>query len=87
MEKIAKFAKFQQDKKTGEAEVKALDGIRISAEDVIVLCELIRRTTEIQRISLRYCSLNDEQAVQVLNALKGVRHLKEIDLSQNVLTS
>lgn len=87
MEKIAKFAKFQQDKKTGEAEVKALDGIRISAEDVIVLCELIRRTTEIQRISLRYCSLNDEQAVQILNALKGVRHLKEIDLSQNVLTS
>jgi hypothetical protein len=87
LERIAKFGKFQQDQKTGEAEVKVLDGIRISAEDVAILCELIRRTTEIQRVAMKYCSLNDEQAIQVLNALKGVRHLKEIDFSQNVLTS
>lgn len=50
-----------------------------------MLSEIFRRTTEMQRVYLPFCFLNDEQAIKIILALRSVRHLKEIDLSQNQL--
>jgi hypothetical protein len=87
MEKISNFAKFSQDKKTGYSEVKILEGIRITSEDITALCELIRRNTEIQSLIIRQCALNDDHARELLIALKSVRHLKDLDMAKNSLHS
>lgn len=58
------------------------------SEDVQVLLEIMRRVTEIQTVNLSGCGLTDEVFKQLLNpGLVGLRHLKELRVQSNLLTS
>lgn len=88
MEKLGKFAIYYQDKKTGSGEITLLDGMQVMNEQLSVINELLRRTTEIQRIHLPNCNLTDEYFKTLLdNGLKHLRHLKELNLSNNQLST
>ncbi len=87
LEKVAGIGKFTQDKKTGVGEMIVANK-RLLNDDINVMLELIRRTTEIQTISLYNCGLSDEEFEKLCTVgLKSLRHLKQLQLIQNQLTS
>jgi hypothetical protein len=86
MEKLKKIGKFTINKVTGVGEMKCL-GQRFLSDDIIVLLETLRRYSEIQHIRLQYCLVTDELFKTLLEDLCKLRHLKTLDLSNNLLTS
>lgn len=83
--KLKKFAKFHQDKKTGVGEL-IIEGKRILEDDLTVVTETLRRYTEIQIVQLNNCSLSDDTFNPICVKLMGLRHLKKLMLTQNLLT-
>lgn len=87
IDKLNGFAHFNVDDKSGTASVSA-EGRRLLSEDVQVLLEIMRRVTEIQSVNLSSCGLTDDVFLQLLDpGLVGLRHLKELRLQSNLLSS
>jgi len=87
IDKLNGFAHFNIDDKNGIGTLSS-EGRRLLSEDVQVLLEIMRRVTEIQTVNLSSCGLTDEVFGQLLNpGLVGLRHLKELRLQSNLLSS
>ncbi|CAE7781913.1 unnamed protein product, partial [Symbiodinium microadriaticum] len=63
-----------------------VEGKRMLAEEIKVTLELFRRNTETQFITFKKCFMTDEILAQLAAGLKGLRHVKKLNLTQNALT-
>lgn len=87
IDKLNGFAHFSVDEKSGIATLSS-EGRRLLNEDVQVLLEIMRRVTEIQTVNLSGCGLTDDVFKQLLDpGLVGLRHLRELRVQSNLLTS
>ena len=86
MDKLQRFSKFAQDRKTGGGEL-IIEGRRLMGEDVEILCELFKRNTEVSSIKLLNCGVSDAIFKTLSDGLRSLRHLKHLILTQNLLTS
>lgn len=85
-DRLQRFSKFAQDKKTGGGEL-IIEGKRLMAEDVAVIGELFKRNTEVHSVKLLNCGVSDDIFRQLLSGLGALRHLKHLILTQNLLSS
>lgn len=84
--KLKVFAKYNEDIKTNTCSL-IIDNYRLLPDDVIVILEILKRSTEIQIIQLNNCSIDDKIYLELSIGLKGLRHLKELTITNNLLTT
>eukprot|EP01039_Chlorochromonas_danica_P003825 gene3825-4176_t len=88
MDRLNRFAKFSQDKVAGTCSLKIKTGFALSTEEVKVICELCKRINELQVIDMVNSGVTDDHLQIIVNeGFKELRHLKELYLNQNQLTS
>lgn len=86
MDKLQRFSKFVQDRKTGGGEL-VIEGKKLMTEDIAILGELFKRNTEIQTVKFINCGVTDDIFRQLSEGLRALRHLKHLILTQNMMTS
>ena len=85
MDKVARFATYETDRGSGCGSF-TVEGRRMLGEEIKVTLELFRRNTETQFVTFKKCFMTDENLAQLAEGLKGLRHVKKLNLSQNALT-
>lgn len=85
LDKVKRIGKFTLDDSTGAGTLDIV-GKRILVEEQIVLKELFRRYTEIQSVSIKKNFLNDSTFITLSECLIDLRHLKTLNLCDNILT-
>ena len=85
MEKLGRFGSYEIELDTGSGSLK-VEGKRMLGEEIKVTLELLRRHTEIQLVTFRKCFMTDETLELLADGLRGLRHVKKLNLSQNALT-
>ena len=86
IEQAKKLGRVKIDRKTASGEV-FIDSRRLVTDEILLLCELFKRVTEIQNITLNNCGITDDVFALLLPALAEVRHIKLLHLDKNLLTS
>jgi hypothetical protein len=86
LDRLKRFARFVQDKKTGSGEL-VVENKRLMTEDVAIILELCNRNTEIRVVKILNCGMNDEVFAQICGGLKLMRQITELVLVQNLLSS
>eukprot|EP01038_Epipyxis_sp_PR26KG_P008601 gene8601-11621_t len=94
MDKINKLGKFIGSEQKSTISNKQtiityelwIESKKLLNDDIIAIMELIRRFSEIQIVKFINCGLNDTTFQPIFNQLKLLRHLKHLDLSDNLLT-
>jgi hypothetical protein len=86
MEKVKRFASFEVDRSDGSSTL-VVQGFRLMDDELKILKELFRRSTEIQSITLKRCFMTDETLETLYNdGIMVLRFVKRLILTQNALT-
>ena len=86
LSKIRIFAIFTEDIKTNNGKLIINNNYNLLSDDIIVINELLLRSTEITIINLNNCNLDDNKYLQLHQNLLHLRHLEELYLNSNLLT-
>lgn len=86
LSKIRIFAIFTEDIKTNNGKLIINNNYNLLSDDIIVINELLLRSTEITIINLNNCNLDDNIYLQLHQNLLNLRHLQELYLNSNLLT-
>ena len=86
LSKIRIFAIFTEDIKTNNGKLIINNNYNLLSDDIIVINELLLRSTEITIVNLNNCYLDDNIYLQLHQNLLNLRHLQELYLNSNLLT-
>jgi hypothetical protein len=85
MEKVKKLANFQLNKVTGMGIFECVNK-RLLPDDVELYYEVMRRYNEVQVVAFKKCLISDEGFTQLVEGMRLLRHLKFLNLTNNLLT-
>ena len=85
-DRIRKFGTLKLDRGSGSGTLEAVNR-RIMPDDAIVICEIFRRYTEVQSVTLQRCFLTDDTFALLSQNMPNLRHLKHLNLTFNSLSS
>lgn len=85
LEKVARFGVYEIDRESGCGSFK-VEGKRMLGEEIKVALELLRRNTETQFVTFKKCFMTDETFAALAEGIRGLRHVKRLNLAQNALT-
>lgn len=88
IDRLGRFAKFTQDKSSNICELKVKEGISMSIDEVKILNELFKRISEVTKVDMSSAGVTDDHMQLIVNeGFKNLRHLKELLVVHNQLTS